>query len=327
MAKQASIRLGSGFDIHRTKEHVPLVLGGVEIPCEFGLVSETDGDVVLHALADAVLAAAGLPDLGQLFPPGKVGRKDLRSAELMKEVATRARGAGLQLQQIDVTILAEAPRLAPHYNAMRENIAALLGLGAEDVALKARTMEGLGEVGSGRAVAALAIVLALRKPLEVGKQAAERDSVFEHPFPLAHEGELPGNAVVVSTDGGSRGNPGPAAAAVVGRDAAGKALFTERRFLGRCTNNVAEYRAVLLALEALRKSGLGERPVLVQLDSQLVFNQIVGRYRVKHPELRSLLKQVLRETRRFAWLRFRLVSREENREADAAVNRALDEAL
>src|SRR5512135_3371714 len=109
------MRIGTGFDIHRTKEGAPLMLGGVHIPAGFGLVSDTDGDVILHALTDAVLAAAGLPDIGVLFPPGSADFAGKPSAKLVGLAMAKADEAGFMVEQADIILIAEEPKLSPHY--------------------------------------------------------------------------------------------------------------------------------------------------------------------------------------------------------------------
>jgi 2-C-methyl-D-erythritol 2,4-cyclodiphosphate synthase len=134
------------------------VLGGVEIPYERGLAGHSDADVLLHAIADAVLGAAALGDIGQHFPPGDERFRDADSQELLRESVRLARGAGWVPANVDVTVLAEAPRIAPHAPLMRERIAACLGIATAAVSVKATTNEGLGAIGRGEGIAALAIV-------------------------------------------------------------------------------------------------------------------------------------------------------------------------
>jgi len=324
MSKQVRRRIGMGFDIHRTKRGVPLMLGGVSIECDFGLASETDGDVVLHALADAALAAAGEPDIGMLFPakdPRFAGRP---SSELVAVVKERLMERGLKLEQIDVTILAELPLLSGHYGAMRERIGELVGLPQTDVSVKARTCEGLGTVGSGKAIAATVIVMGVITGEEVEKKNSASGQVFESRFPLVHVGEIPRGAMVVNVDGGSRGNPGPAAAGAVCRNAGGEVIFSEGKFLGTATNNVAEYEGVCLGLSLLAERDLLDAEIVICLDSSLVFNQLIGRYRIKDTRLKELARETLGELKSFNNLRLKLVPREENQMADDAANRMLD---
>ena len=325
MSKLVRRRIGTGFDIHRTKRGVPLMLGGVSIECDFGLVSETDGDVVLHALADAALAAAGEPDIGMLFPakdPRFAGRP---SSELVAAVKEKLTERGLKLEQVDVTILAELPLLSGHYGAMRERIGELVGLSEEDVSVKARTCEGLGTIGSSKAIAVTVIVMGVIIGEKAGKKNSASDQVFESKFPLEYVGEIPRGAIIVNVDGGSRGNPGPAAAGAVCRNASGEVLFSNAKYLGTTTNNVAEYEGVGLGLSLLAERDLRDAEIVICLDSSLVFNQLIGRYRIKDARLRELAREILGELKSFNNLRLKLVPREENKVADKAVNHLLDD--
>jgi|GEM_PF-377949 len=324
MSRRVRRRIGTGFDIHRTKRGAPLMLGGVNIECGFGLVSETDGDVVLHALADAALAAAGEPDIGILFPAKDPRHAGMASSELVAAVMVRVTERGLELEQVDVTILADLPRLSGHYGAMREKIGELTGLSREDVSVKARTCEGLGDIGAGKAIAATVIVMGVIVDVEAGLSDSDSDDVFDGKFPLEHVGEIPQGAVVVNVDGGSRGNPGPAAAAAVCRNASGEELFSDARYLGKTTNNVAEYEGVRLGLSLLSERNLQDTEIVICLDSSLVFNQLIGRYRIKDARLRELARKALGELKPFTKLSLKLIPREENDVADRAANRLLD---
>jgi len=153
------IRVGIGFDIHRLAEGRPLRLAGVDIPAEAGPVAHSDGDVVLHAAADAVLGAAALGDIGEHFPNDDPAWAGADSAAILGRVVEMAREAGWTATSADVNVLLEQPRLAAHRDAMRARLAELLGLQADAVNVKARTMEGLGPVGAGEALAAQAVVV------------------------------------------------------------------------------------------------------------------------------------------------------------------------
>lgn len=136
-----------------------LVLGGVEIPFERGLLGHSDADALLHAITDAMLGAAGLGDIGRHFPDTDPRFKGADSVALLTEVAARVREAGWQVGNIDSTVIAQAPRLAPHIEAMRDRIAAALGLPPAQVNVKAKTAEKLGPVGQGLSIEARAVVL------------------------------------------------------------------------------------------------------------------------------------------------------------------------
>lgn len=153
------MRIGYGYDIHRLVAGRPLCLGCVVVPHERGLLGHSDADVVAHAIADAALGAAGLGDLGANFPDTEARWKGVSGADLLRETSARLRARGLVIEQADVTIVAEAPRLAPYRDAMIATVAAALGCTAADVSIKARTNEGLDAIGRGEAIAAHAVVL------------------------------------------------------------------------------------------------------------------------------------------------------------------------
>ena len=153
------MRVGTGFDLHRTGGEGPLILGGVEIPGASGLVGHSDADCVLHALADALLGAAGLGDIGEHFPDDDPQYAGADSAGLLEVVRTLVARAGFMVVNVDCTILAERPKLAPHRDALRARIAAILGLDADAVGVKMTTFEGLGAIGRGEAIACQAVCL------------------------------------------------------------------------------------------------------------------------------------------------------------------------
>jgi len=151
--------VGIGYDIHRLAEGRRLVLAGVEVPHTLGAVAHSDGDVVLHAVADAILGAAGLGDLGEHFPDTDPEWAGADSGRILRRVVEMTRRKGWTPASVDANVLLERPKLAPYKDAMRRRLAELLDLPPDAAGLKARTMEGLGPVGEGRAVAAQAVVL------------------------------------------------------------------------------------------------------------------------------------------------------------------------
>lgn len=152
-------RIGQGYDVHRFQAGRRLVLGGVEIPHEKGLEAHSDGDVVLHAVSDAMLGAIAAGDIGQHFPDSDPAWKGADSRHILRAVVEKAQDAGYQLVNLDVTVLAQAPKLAPWIPVMRERMAADLGLAQGAVSVKATTTERLGFVGREEGLAAMAIVL------------------------------------------------------------------------------------------------------------------------------------------------------------------------
>lgn len=157
-----SIRIGEGWDVHQLVAGRPLMLGGVEVQHHAGLLGHSDADVLLHAITDALLGAAGLGDIGRHFPDTDAQFRGADSALLLAEAARRVRAAGWEIGNVDSTVIAQAPRLAPHIPAMQARIAAVLGIAPGQVNVKAKTAEKLGPVGEGRAMEARAVVLLAR---------------------------------------------------------------------------------------------------------------------------------------------------------------------
>ena len=153
------MRIGQGFDAHALVTGRKLVIGGVHVPYEKGLAGHSDADVLIHAVCDALLGAAGLGDIGQHFPDGDTRFKDIDSRKLLREVARLLKDRGFKVANVDATVIAQAPRLAPHVAAMRANLASDLGVAADAVNVKAKTTEKLGFVGRGEGIAAEAVAL------------------------------------------------------------------------------------------------------------------------------------------------------------------------
>ena len=157
------MRIGHGYDVHRLVEGRKLILGGVEIPWEKGLLGHSDADVLLHALMDAILGAAALGDIGQHFPDSDERYAGADSLRLLAEVARLLNEAGYRLVNADCTILAQRPKLMPHLPQMRANIARALEADVDAISVKATTEEGLGFTGDGSGIAAHAVVLIERR--------------------------------------------------------------------------------------------------------------------------------------------------------------------
>ena len=153
------LRVGEGWDTHALVPGRKLVLGGVDIPSGHGLLGHSDADALLHAITDALIGAAGLGDIGSHFPDTDERFRGADSVALLVEAQRRVRERGWSIVNIDSTVVAQAPRLAPHIPAMRERIAAALGIAPEQVNVKAKTAEKLGPVGMGQAIEARAVVL------------------------------------------------------------------------------------------------------------------------------------------------------------------------
>ena len=153
------MRIGHGYDVHRLVEGRPLILGGVHIPYEKGLLGHSDADVLLHAVSDALLGAAGLGDIGKHFPDTDPQYKGADSMELLRVVVSRVKEKGYLVSNIDVTMIAQKPKLRPHIEAMEQNIAAAVGIPADRVNVKATTEEQLGFTGTGEGMRCHAVCL------------------------------------------------------------------------------------------------------------------------------------------------------------------------
>lgn len=158
------MRIGQGFDVHALVAGRRLVIGGVDIPHERGLDGHSDADVLLHALCDALIGAAGLGDIGTHFPDTDPRYKDADSRALLRAVATLVAARGWEVVNVDATIIAQAPKMAPHIARMRSHIAADLGIALEAVNIKAKTAERLGALGRGEGIAAEAVALISQAP-------------------------------------------------------------------------------------------------------------------------------------------------------------------
>lgn len=160
------MRIGTGYDVHKLTENRELIMGGVQIPYEKGLLGHSDADVLLHAVMDALLGAAALGDIGKHFPDSDPAYEGISSLVLLEKTGALLAGKGFFIENIDATIIAQAPKMRPYIDTMRENIAEALGLDMECVNVKATTEEGLGFTGSGEGISAQAVCL-LTSPLDM----------------------------------------------------------------------------------------------------------------------------------------------------------------
>lgn len=156
------MRIGIGYDIHRTERGRRCVLGGTEIPSEVGSVAHSDGDVLAHAIADAVLGAAGLPDIGHFFPPNDPSCAGIDSLKIIERAVAEARKAGYRVGNVDAAVIAERPKIGKFVPAMREKLGAALGIAPALVGVKATTNEKLGTLGAGEGIAVHAVCLLLK---------------------------------------------------------------------------------------------------------------------------------------------------------------------
>ncbi|HSA57304.1 MAG TPA: 2-C-methyl-D-erythritol 2,4-cyclodiphosphate synthase [Gemmatimonadaceae bacterium] len=150
-------RTGIGYDSHRFSPGGPLILGGIRIDVDFSLAGHSDGDAVAHAITDAVLGAAGLGDIGEMFPDDDPANRGANSLEMLRAAVKRAQQAGWRVVNVDVTVVAETPRLAPHRNAMRGSLAEALGVTMADVMVKGKSNERMGWIGRGEGLAVIAV--------------------------------------------------------------------------------------------------------------------------------------------------------------------------
>jgi 2-C-methyl-D-erythritol 4-phosphate cytidylyltransferase/2-C-methyl-D-erythritol 2,4-cyclodiphosphate synthase len=158
----AGIRIGNGYDLHRLVAGRPLILGGVTIPFDKGLLGHSDADVICHAVIDAILGAAGAGDIGRHFPDTDAEWKDANSLDLLRRAAAIAGAAGFALVNVDVVVVAQRPKLAPHADAIRARVAGAIGCAASQVSVKGKTNEGVDSIGAGESIAAHAVVLLAR---------------------------------------------------------------------------------------------------------------------------------------------------------------------
>jgi len=160
--ERRSLRVGLGWDVHPLVEGRPLVLGGVRIPYERGLFGHSDADVLIHALCDALLGAAGLGDLGILFPPSDPRFEGISSLWFLQEVMKEVRKGGWEVISVDSVIIAQGPRLAPYVEEMKQKLAPILRISPEDISIKPKSPEGLGSLGRDEGIGAMVVVLLMR---------------------------------------------------------------------------------------------------------------------------------------------------------------------
>jgi 2-C-methyl-D-erythritol 2,4-cyclodiphosphate synthase len=158
------MRIGNGYDLHRLVAGRPLVLGGVTIPFEKGLLGHSDADVICHAVTDAIHGAAGAGDIGRHFPDTDPVWKDANSLDLLRRAMAVVAAAGYAVSNVDVVVIAQRPKLAPHVDAIRASVASTLGCDSSQVSVKGKTNEGMDSIGAGESMAAQAVALLVRRP-------------------------------------------------------------------------------------------------------------------------------------------------------------------
>jgi 2-C-methyl-D-erythritol 2,4-cyclodiphosphate synthase len=157
------LRVGLGYDLHRLVAGRPFIIGGITIETEFGPEGHSDGDALTHAITDALLGAAGLPDIGVWFPPDDTEFKNANSLKLLEKIVGEIDKNGYQIGNIDSVLICEKPKLSPHYAAIRKSLATVMEIGENQISIKSKTNEKLGEIGKGEAIAAQAIALLFPK--------------------------------------------------------------------------------------------------------------------------------------------------------------------
>lgn len=187
------MRIGMGYDVHRLSEGRKLIMGGVDIPYEKGLLGHSDADVLLHAIMDALLGAAALGDIGKHFPDTDPAYKGISSIRLMEHVGKLLEENLFLIENIDATIIAQAPKMRPYIDAMRENIARALGITIEQVNVKATTEEGLGFTGTGEGISAQAVCM-LTSPVNLGSEDVAARGCAECGGCPMHKSETPPQA-------------------------------------------------------------------------------------------------------------------------------------
>jgi len=324
--------IGHGFDVHPFKENRKLILGGVTIEHELGLDGHSDADVAIHALIDAILGALGEGDIGRHFPDTNPEYKNISSRKLLIKVAGMMKNSGYSINNADITIHAEAPKLADYMDEMRGNIADDLNCPDNRINIKATTWEKLGFIGRGEGIAADAVVLLVStdsksdedkiKETET-KPAAKPLQLVDDDTPIEHRVKTKGT-LTIYTDGASRGNPGPSSAGAVILDSSGNTLKEISMFLGTMTNNQAEYQALILALK--EASSLRPERLVIRMDSQLIVRQISGEYKVKDAKLKPLFALVIQQLKFLKSWDIEHIPRNQNNRADTLANKALDRA-
>ena len=164
MNKNLPIRIGHGYDLHRLKEGRRLILGGVEIPFHLGLLGHSDADCLTHALADSILGALGLPDIGHFFPDNKEENKDLDSKLILARALSETKKMGYQVGNIDLTIIAEKPKLAKYLDTIKQSLSETMNVPKEHIGIKVTTNEGIGAVGRMEGIAAFAVCTLFANP-------------------------------------------------------------------------------------------------------------------------------------------------------------------
>lgn len=351
----ANLRTGFGFDIERFEEGRDLILGGTVIDYKAGLVGHADGDAVCHALLDALLSAAGLPEVDTIFPPDDPAWEDAGGFVLLSQAVSSLLRTRLDgIINVSIRIATHEPDLTDDVHRMQHLLGEALQIDPLSVGITFGDNCGFDAVGRGEALVAFASLLCLLKGRSgsarstQGSGAAtstaknkddeeddlsglpERAQVFEKavrsgipPLPPAPD-PSDGDTLVVYTDGACRGNPGPSAAGIVVMDSMGRLVYETGIKLGKMTNNQAEYDALQAAVDWITETHGTSLVLDLRLDSELIVKQLTGVYKVKDSELKVKSLKVMGKLLEFNSFSFTHVPRKENERADKLANLALD---
>lgn len=318
-----STRIGLGFDVHPLVRRREMRFLGILVSSEFGPEGHSDGDALSHSVADALLGAAGLGDIGTYFPADMPAFKDISGEDLLRRTVTLLKENGWKPLQVDTVIWLEHPTLAPHLPQLRTCLARVLDIAESCVSVKVKHGEGLGFVGRGEGIAVWAVALVVAADDEKPSRKKEETTLVrtaQSPSPeTISPQEIPD--AVIYIDGGADPNPGAAAAGIAVQFADGRTQKAGK-FLGEhLTNNQAEYMALLWALAEAKR--LNIQNLEIRSDSELLVNQITGTYKVRKPQLLELHRQAREEIGRFRNFTITQVQREENKDANREVAKIL----
>jgi 2-C-methyl-D-erythritol 2,4-cyclodiphosphate synthase len=321
------MRVGTGFDVHRLVKGRKLILGGVEIRHETGLLGHSDADVLTHAVMSSILGAMAAGSLGDHFPDTDPAYKDIRSIDLLERVRIMMEEGGYSLANLDTMVVCDKPRLSPHVEKIRMNLADALRVPIERVSVKATGTEGLGFTGTGKGIAAQAVCL-LMCPVDQDeddqrerkrKKSARKPPEPPPPLPKIKPGRVKG--CIVNVDGATDGNPGPSGIGIVFKTSKGAVLGKLSESIGQATSNEAEYTAAIRAAEICMKWGI--KDLTLRTDSQLVAKQVNGEFQVANERILKLYRELMGLLKGFKKWKIIQIGREENTEADKLSRLAL----
>ncbi len=294
-------RVSLGMDVHPLSKKRKFYLCGVCVSEKIGPVGHSDGDPICHSIADALLSAGGLPDIGVLFPDSDDRFKNLPGDVLLQKSVQKVSELGWKIENVDAILWLESPPIAPYTEEIRSRLAKILRVDMEQIGLKVKRGEGLGFVGRGEGTMAFSTAVLTRPKMKKVRREEKPAEVY--------------------ADGGSKRNPGPSACAAV-ICYAGKIQNVFGEALGWATNNVAEYCGALLGMkESLKK---GYERVVIRSDSELLIRQMQGEYEITDEKLLKKAEEIREMAQEFQQVKWELISREENRLAHRIVELILE---